>query len=86
MFEQITGAGGGLGREMAVQLATLGARLVLCDIDEVLSCYYYYYYFSFLLRLIRVVHRPKYKGQFNMNYRERGPMHEVCILHRIHRA
>lgn len=31
----ITGAGGALGREMAVQLSGLGARLILADIDEV---------------------------------------------------
>jgi len=30
----ITGGGGALGREIAVQLSMLGARIVLCDIDE----------------------------------------------------
>lgn len=31
----VTGAGGSLGREMAVQLAGMGTHLVLCDVDEV---------------------------------------------------
>ena len=58
----------------------------VCITHRIPHTWYYYYTWFKVVLFHATKHdpkRPRYKRLFSMDYKERGPMHVVCIPHRI---